>query len=929
MRAALKMIRVAPLFAALGTVDTAIADELAAANATPELARVEVTGSRLRRVDYEGAPLQVLTRADIDRLGVFSAEQLVGLLAVNGSGADNLSSNVGIQPGTSDRNNNGNSSANLRGLGASSTLVLLNGRRIPAHGAKGNSVDLNWIPLAAVQRVEILKDGASAVYGADAIGGVINFITRGDYEGIDAGAAGDITEAGGGDFHRAHVSIGRGALERDGFNAMVTLGVDRQQRLDGDRRDFVNGFRPERGLAPDTNGTPYATQVAADGSAIAAPFRLPASGNQTYNRANLLSFEGRCDAVPGMSQYQSALWRNPGAAFACAYDYGAAAVLIQPVERAHVLARGQWAWLPAQRLVAEFVGSRVSATKQFEPYQVTTSSAALAAARYPAGGRYYQDLSDWVPGFDANAPIAYRWRCEDCGGRTIDTRTDAWRGLLGIEGELGQSWHYRAGLSASRSAATSTLGPGYYYTAGLIEALGSGDLNLWRLPGEAQDPIGLQRLAAASAEGERLFDGVTAMTQLDASASGELAQWPAGPLALAAGFDLRRESYRFSDGSRSTQPIFQAPFDAEFPEVERDVGAAFAELAVPIATGFEASVALRHDHYSDFGDTTNPRLALSWRPLDALVLRGSYNTGFRAPSFFQLHSAQNNAPVPGNIADPVLCPAGNVPGADLTVCAIRPDARQGGNPGLQPEESRQWSIGFVASPSAWANVSVDVWTIARRGLIVELTPQEVIANHTTFPENLVRGSNGRLDGPGGYIRSGFVNADGDRTRGADVGIEFNGDWRGGRWIAALDGSYVDSHRVRIFATQPFVEQAGRWNARTLQLRWKHLARLGYTRGHWNTTLTHQYASGYDDEVPPGTVPPGFEREVDAYSVFGLSASYGGFDGVTLTAGIRNLFDTDPPFTAHNLDFAAGAGWDPRVADPRGRSYTLNVQYQFR
>jgi iron complex outermembrane receptor protein len=133
-----------------------ISISIVAAETPTELERVAVTGSHLRRVDYEGTPLQVITRADIERLGIHSAEQLVGLLAVNGSGADNLSSNAGIQLSTSDRNNNGNSSANLRGLGAGSTLVLLNGRRIPAHGAKGNSVDLNWIPLGAVQRVEIL-----------------------------------------------------------------------------------------------------------------------------------------------------------------------------------------------------------------------------------------------------------------------------------------------------------------------------------------------------------------------------------------------------------------------------------------------------------------------------------------------------------------------------------------------------------------------------------------------------------------------------------------------------------------------------------------------------------------------------------------------------------------------------------------------------
>ena len=192
---------------------------LAQQAAPQKLEKVEVTGSSIKRVQDEGAlPIQVITKADIDRAGITSAEQLVATITANGSGADNLSSNVGIQLGTTDRNNNGNTSANLRGLGASSTLVLLNGRRVSTHGAKGNAVDLNSIPLAAVQRVEVLKDGASAIYGTDAIGGVINFILRKDYTGVELTAFADITQDTGGDLHRGSILAGKGDLGKDGYN---------------------------------------------------------------------------------------------------------------------------------------------------------------------------------------------------------------------------------------------------------------------------------------------------------------------------------------------------------------------------------------------------------------------------------------------------------------------------------------------------------------------------------------------------------------------------------------------------------------------------------------------------------------------------------------------------------------------------------------
>ena len=902
--------------------------------------RVEITGSSIKRIQAEGAlPVQVIRRADIERQGITSAEQLVATLTANGTGADNLSSNVGIQLGTTDRNNNGNSSANLRGLGANSTLVLLNGRRVMAHGAKGNAADLNFIPLAAIERVEVLKDGASAIYGTDAIGGVINFILRQDFTGLELTGFADVTTDGGGEIFRGSVTAGKGNLSTDGYNLMASLTFDQQTKLGSGSRSFSNGFQPARGLSPDTTGAPFATQTGSAGTAIGATFTIPSTGTQTYNRANLLSFQNQCDIIPGMSQYQSALWASPGARWACAFDYGGSAVLIQPVDRTNLVARGTLALGKDHSAFVEFTGSRSIATKQFEPYQITTTGS-LASAQYPVGGPFYQNLSAFIPAFDATKKIAYRWRCDLCGGRTIETTTDAYRLLVGMEGVVFGNWDYKLGLSSAESKAQSLLAAGYYYTNplrdannniianGLTNVLGSGVINPWLLPGQTQTPAALALFQSASAAGSRLFDGKARLVQFDGTVSGEIMKLPAGPLAVAAGFDVRQESYQFSDGSVGARPINAAPFDAEFPKVKRDITAVFAEIAVPIIKGMEATLAVRSDHYSDFGNTTNPKVSLKWSPTERVLLRGSYNEGFRAPSFFQLYGAQGEGQIPGNIADPVLCPAGNVAGADLSVCAIRPDARQGGNKDLKPETSKQWTLGFVVSPTDWASFSADLWEIKRNDLIVELTPQQVIANYTTFPENLVRGSDGRLDGPGGYIRAGFVNADGDITRGLDLSANFNGMLSNGRWTASVDGTYIDSHRFRIFSTQPFVETVGKWNSRDLFVRWKHQARFTYTEGPWSGTISQSYTHGYKDEVPTGTVPPGFNPDVKSYTTYGVSATYTGIKNLSLTAGIKNIFNTDPPFTAHNLDFAAGAGWDPRVADPRGRAFTLLASYKF-
>jgi len=914
----MKLKKIAQLLALIG-----IAAPVLAQTATSE--RVVVTGSSIKRIQLEGAlPMQVITREDIDRAGIVSAEQLVSRITANGTGADNLSSNVGIQLGTTDRNNNGNSSANLRGLGASSTLVLLNGRRIAVHGAKGNAVDLNSVPLAAIERVEVLKDGASAIYGTDAIGGVINFILRKDFTGAEVSAFADKTQDGGGDIMRGSLVVGKGDLAKDGFNIMASLTIDKQEKLAGADRSFSNGFQPSRGLSPDTAGTTFATQTGLANTGIGATFRTPTDGTQTFNRANLLSFQGKCDTVPGMSQYQSVLWGNLGFKYACAYDYGGREILIQPIERTNFVARGTKQLNANHSAFLEVVASRDKTNKEFEQLQITTTGTILGAA-YPVGGPYYQNLSAYVPTFDATKPIAYRWRCTDCGNRQIETTTDNYRILAGLDGVIGK-WDYKLGLSAAGGSANSNLNGGFYYQAGLISALGSGQINPWLLPGQSQTAAGMALLQAASATGAKLFGGKAGLTQLDGSISGELAQLPAGPLGAALGFDIRKETYEFSDGSTTVAPVYQAPFDAEFKKVTRDIKAVYAELAVPIVKTLDAQLAVRHDDYSLVGGTTNPKVALRWNPIKQAVFRGSYNTGFRAPSFFQLYGAQGDAPVPGNLADPILCP--QRPG-DLSVCAIRPNARQGGNATLTPEKSKQWSIGTALAPADWITGTIDLWQIERTDRIYELTPQQVIANYQSFPGYLVRGSDGRLDGPGGYIRAGFVNAAGDIARGVDVVLNMNGRLGAAKWAAGLDGTYMDSFRSRIFTTTPYTETVGKWNSRDLFVRWKHQASFTYTQGVWSGTLSQSYTAGYKDEVPSGVVPAGFAPDVKSYIVYNVSGTYTGFKNTSVTAGIKNLFNTDPPFTAHNVDFAAGAGWDPRVADPRGRAFNILLKYSFK
>ena len=379
-----------------------LAQSLAVASVlTPAFAqqaqRIEITGSSIKRVQAEGAlPVQVIRAADIEKQGISNAEQLVSILASNGNGVDNLVSNQGGDFLNSLANsgrsaNNGASGVSLRGLGAQNTLVLLNGRRVSAHGLNGKSVDLNAIPLAAIDRIEILKDGASAIYGTDAIGGVMNFILKRDYRGLEVSGFADFTQGGGGDIVKGSLLYGLGSLDSDGFNVMAALSIDSNSRLRGSQRDFHNGYQPGKGLVPDTTGTPYANVGVAGpsdtnpaGTALGTNFQPPGGIAGGYNRVNGLIESGLgCEVLPNQYLYRGDLTGSPRAGRACVYDYGKDWSLMQPVDRFNLVSRGTLKFGNDHSAFVELTASKVKSAVEYTANQITTEA---RGANYPAGG---------------------------------------------------------------------------------------------------------------------------------------------------------------------------------------------------------------------------------------------------------------------------------------------------------------------------------------------------------------------------------------------------------------------------------------------------------------------------------------------------------------------------------------------------------------
>ncbi|TKB43532.1 TonB-dependent receptor domain-containing protein [Thalassotalea mangrovi] len=957
----MQLNKIATVLALTGISSQALAQEAVETANTEEIERIEVTGSSIKRTSLEGdLPVTVISKAEIDAAGITSADQLLLQMNIASNSNDNLASNAGIVGGE-ERGNNGASSANLRQQGASSTLVLLNGRRVATHGLKGRSVDLNSIPFAAIERVEVLRDGASAVYGTDAIGGVINFILKKNYQGAEFGGFADVTEEGGGDIYRFTFVGGLGDLNSDGYNVMATASYKDAKILRGDERDFTNTFQPDRGLSPDTRGAPFASvndRFSDPNNPESSHYNLIGSGlinpitGEENSVLNVLALPGQpgCDAFPNMGVDTGALWNRANETVSCAWDYPRASVLQQPVETIDLVTRGTVKITNDLEGFVEFIGSEVTTKKVFEPNQITPWSIgsgdweSFGGGWYPSTGASYDYIVDALSGYygeeqlNIGAPIAYRWRCMDCGPREIETTTTSYKLQLGLDGSW-DDWDYKVGLSRSSNEAESELGGGYHYTEMLAQAIGTGLVSPFLLPGESQTAEGMAAIEAASAEGVVLFGGETIMTQFDASITGDTGfelGLGGDSIFVAAGVDIRREEYKFNGDRRAaeTRPdIYGAPFDDAnaLDNVHRTIQAVFVEALIPVVESFELNLAVRHDDYSGFGGTTNPKYGFTWKPHDSVLFRGAYSTGFRVPTFNQLFNGITEEPYTGlDFADPATCPGGIVDVDDPQCQPLQPTLLYGGKPDLGPEESEQSSLGFVWAPSDDFSMNLDWWEIIIDGTIQVPGRDDLIENYDVFSANFIRDSSGELIS----IDQRYVNAGERNTSGVEVGAKYATELAGGEFSVNFNGSYLIEDKKKLLDDAPWSENlVGTHSRGNIPLRWKHTLAFNYTFEDFTVNLTQVFRDSYEDEVPPGIEsgeidPPNWDPEVDSYTVYNTSVQYTGWDNLSLTFGIKNLLNEEPPFTAHQNDFSPGAAFDPRVADPRMRSYTLHATYTF-
>jgi len=864
------------------------------ADEAPDRLRVDVTGTHIRRTDLESAlPVQVITREEIERSGVTTPAELMSRIPANLQSVNDQHS-IGNQIGARPRP--GLSSVNLRGLGDGNTLVLVNGRRVANYAFDGSTVDVNAIPLTAIDRVEILKDGASAIYGTDAVAGVVNFILRKDFRGVEASATGAWTERGGGDQAQASFTAGAGDLARDRYNVFGTIQVQRDDALRAADRSFARRTYLDDGwLLISRDGFP--SNVWLPGFRLGSP-----------------AFEAGCappDSVPA----------NIFGSDACWYNVGGVGDIMPRVERVQAYGRATFQASPDWQLFAEAGVSRNEFRLAYAPTpadgQFLQGGERLL---YPATGPYYPSAFAAANGLVGDLDLAYR--TVPLGNRVNEVDSTAARVLLGVDGSY-RGWDIAAGVLYGQNRQSDWLTSGYVSQRALVDAMATGLVN----PFGPSGPEGDALLASTEVGGE--YHRGTARTWLvDARASGEVVRLPTGPLSVAFGAEWRRESLdnSYAALAQSGDVIGTGRNEAAV-DARRDVAAVYAEASVPIARGLEAQLAVRHDDYSDFGGTTNPKVALRWQPDPRFLARASWGEGFRAPSLYDLYTPLRAGRTSPFVEDPLRCPQTGQP----SDCLGEFPTVFGGNPALGPEASEQFNAGLVWEPVLGFSIGIDYWNIRKSGVIMPLFAEEVLRPDSPWlASNVVRGpvEPAYPDLPGPIERLILVteNVGNLRTAGYDLRIA----WRGsatpaGTFSLALDGTYVESYEWR-FDDGSRLDGAGR-NTFGTTPRWRHYLSLGWSYDAWTTTLAQTFQSSYDeidDRACDDTGCP--DRKVGSYNTWDLQLRYAAAP-VTVALGVRNLFDRAPPFTSFTTSFANG--FDAYYADPRGRTYYATLAYAFR
>ncbi|UKE49665.1 TonB-dependent receptor [Xanthomonas translucens] len=915
-RATRRHILCASVVAVLATsaaVPAAFAQE-----AATTLDRITVTGSNIPRTNTETpSPVQVVTRQEIDRTGKSTVAEYLQTLTSDGAGSIPKSFGNGFA--------GGGAGISLRGLGAGSTLVLLNGRRMATYGLADDGqkvfTDLSTIPLDAVERIDILKDGASAIYGSDAIAGVVNIILRNDFEGAILRGSYGMSGDSDGDARKATLTAGTGNLANDGWNAFFSLDVGKSDAIKiSDRKDrkwigtgdirrygydaadaqFLGGAYLSGGTTGGVGPNGSVFNNAATPQLVALP-----------GCAGLTTIPGQTDAT---AQAQGCLW-DP------AQQYRD----LSPEETyVNVFGRASFAFGEGGEIYTEIGYSKK------ETVFSNTPSGVSGGWGYPGGpvnassGAGATTLYAGHP--DNPLPYAARVRYSawDVGPRVTDTTNAFNRFLVGVKGNWGE-WSYDTAYLHSGTDLVNKR-TGFLRNSAVQCVLGNPACaaGTWRIG----DNAGLNSQAlydyispAISATAKSSLD------MFDFKVSRSLADLQGGPLGLALGTEWRKTSNSLTPQTfTDIGDIIGLGYSAY--DGTQNVYAAYAELSAPVLEQLELSAAVRYDKYESGDGKATPKLGVKWTPADWIALRATYAEGFRAPN--PAENGDGGLAAFSNASDPVRCAIdqANECTARSVALITRP------NPALKPEESKSYSLGFVLQPTASTSLTVDAWEIKRTNEIAQSDTRDAI-----LAGNVLRDSNdiGGVANSGSIlaVNTDYVNANSSRVRGIDTDIRQT--FAIGPGQLELDAQWshlLKFERTGASGTVDYLGTHGNCDVTNCIGTPQDRINVGTTwkQGNWSVSGVVNYIDSIENKDSRGGSYLAFYEDgspvekIASFTTFDLSGRWNVTEAFELNASVQNVFDRIAPLDPSTY---GGINYNPlHFSGAVGRYFTVGAKYTF-
>jgi iron complex outermembrane receptor protein len=879
---------------------------------TPELQEIVVTGSMIKRPNAETAEaITILKADDLKAQGIQNVEQAMNTLTAS-TPAVNIAATVGSFSG-------GGSYANLRHLGNGETLVLLDGERLAPNAFNGLGVDLSGVPFSAIDSVQVLREGASALYGSDAIAGVINFITKKNYQGGEVQINFDRPQEVGGGSGQAEFTFGHGDLESDGYNFMVTASYSKQQELRATQRAFsAAGFDPAAGI-PNTN--------------------YPGSWPGMVQDANGNLWQSGYPACAG----DPLLTRYFGD---CSYRYSAATDLLPEHHEISGMAEFTKALPADNQLQLQYFWTQSEANGYFGPmfydFQMNPASPYFPKASQLICDRGPANCTTAAP--DLTDPINAIW---------TDPNNSRYGGNLNVEQRVlltfsgkNAGWDYAADLNYSKNTNDDR------WTAGIPNeaVLAPGGVLSTLI-----DPFGPQSAAGQALINSSYINGTYEVGEYTRWSVDGHASHPLGdafnsgtPATVALGADVSGE--RFTNGTTPYNTLVAAATGLTDFSVEgtRQVQAAFIELDMPITKAFDFDVSDRQDRYSDFGTTNNAKLTARYQPVDILTLRGAASTGFRAPTLYQLYEgaslAASDSPTMGS-GNPYCLPGHYNAEWTPTACSSQGLGLYGGNADLKPETSQNFDFGIIVSPVPDLGITLDYYRILLKNVIQPIPASAIYADPNTFSSYIVTNSSGTLT-PSvaessqcipytlptcGYILQNFQNTGRITTDGFDLSIQYLQHTPIGTFHEDLEGTAITQFLEQQYAGGPEINLVGNLGIVLQQpaYRWQHYLRVDWTslQSMFGGGLSNRFYSRYLDEYGTDPTNTGPRPMVGSYSLWDAYGVYKPTSNLAVLFGVKNLFNTSPPLTnAQQLNFAAG--YNALNADPLLRNFYINLKYKF-